>query len=85
MKGAFDTGAVIRVELAHAFIHIVNFSARYFRFAQFKLAVHKTDSGDAPQVQNDLKQVLAIVCLFHRMADVERKNIEESVEVVSYF
>src|SRR5688500_1997152 len=85
MKSTFDTSTVIRVELAHAFIHVVKFGARYFCFAQFELAVHKTDGGDASQVQNDLEQVLAVVCFFHRMADVEREDIEERVEVVSYF
>src|SRR6185503_5554572 len=85
MKCALDTGAVIRVKLAHAFIHVVQFGARYFGLAQFKLAIHKTDGGDAPQIQNDLEQVLAIVCFFHRMADVKREDIEESIEVVSYF
>ncbi len=85
MQGAFDTSTVVRVKFAHAFIHVVQFSTRYFSFAQREFAVHKTDRGDAPQVQNDLEQVLAVVCFFHRMADVKRENIEESVEVVSYF
>jgi len=50
MEGPFDARAVIRVEFTYAFIHVVNFGARHFRFAQLDLAIHKAYGGDTPQV-----------------------------------
>ena len=47
--------------------------------------IHKTGGGNTPQVKNDLKQVVAIICLFHCVADVEWENIEKCVKIVSYF
>ena len=40
--------------------------------------VHKTGSGNAAQIKNDLEQVLAIVGPLHRVADVKRQGRREA-------
>jgi hypothetical protein len=47
MQRALNAGAVIRVELARALVHVINLSARYFVLPQVDLMVHETGSGDA--------------------------------------
>ena len=85
MQGPLDPCPVIRVEFTRSLVHIINLGVRYFRFSQVDLVVHKTGGGDAPQVKNDLEQVLRVVGSLHRMTDIERKHIEKGVKIVCYF
>ncbi len=85
MQRALDTGAVIRVELTRALIDVVELGAGHLGLADVDLAVYKTRGGDASQIKDDLEQVVAVVRLLHRVADVERENIEKRVEIVGYF
>jgi hypothetical protein len=80
-----DAGAIICIELTRAFVDIIDLGARHFSFAQTDLMIYKTRGGDSPQIKDDLEQVLRVVGSLHRVADVERKDIEKGIEIVCYF
>jgi len=82
MQRAFDTRAVIRIELSCALVHVIDLAARDLGLTQNDLTIHKPDGGDSSQIQNDLEQIFAVVRLFHRMADIKREDIEQCIEVV---
>ena len=82
MQGALDAGAVIRVELAGALVHVVDLRRRHLRLAQDDLAVHKARRGHTAQIEDDLEQVLAVVRLFHSLADIAGQDTEQGFEVV---
>ncbi len=85
MQGALDAGAVVGVEFADALDHVVQLLAGDFGFAQGDLVFHEAGGGNASQVEDDLEQFVAVVCFFHRMADIEREDIEKCVEIVVIF
>ena len=85
MQCALDARAVIRVEISDAFHDMVKFGAGEFRARKHDLIFNKTRSGNASEVEYDFEEQVAVVCLFHRVADVRREHIEEGVEVVGDF
>ncbi len=82
VQRALDAGAVVGVELARAVVHVVDLGPRHLDLAQSDLAVHKARRRHAPQVQDDLQQVFAVVRLLHGRPDICRQNIQEGLQVV---
>ncbi len=82
MQGALNAGAVVGVKFAGTLIHEIDLGAGDLVPAEDHLSIHVTGSGHAPQVQDDLQQVIAVVGLFDRAADIFRKHRKQGFQVV---
>ena len=85
MKSPFDACAVVRVESADAFDHVVEFGARQFRARKHDFIFDKARGGNTSEVEDDFEEQVAVIRLFHRVTDVGGQNVEEGVEVVGDF
>ena len=61
VQGAFQAGAVIRVELADALHHVVQVGVVDFDRGEHDLGIDKAGRGEAPQVQDHFQQVVAVI------------------------
>jgi hypothetical protein len=84
VKGTLEAGAVVRVEVADAFHYMVKFGAGEFLAAERDLAFNETRAGHAAKIEDDLEQVVAIVCLFNSVPDIYRQDVEQGFQIVSY-
>ena len=79
MQRTFDTGAVIRVEIADAFHHMIELGTGELLVAQNDFILYKARRGHASEIENDFEQIVAVIRLFHGMADVRGEHVEQGV------
>jgi len=83
MQGALDPGAVVQVKVPQPFDDILDHDRRDFLVGERKLAVDKAGGRDAPQIQDDLQQVIGAAQLIQAVADGGRQHTPQFFQVVS--
>ncbi len=83
VQRALDAGAVVRVELADAFIDVCDVFCCDLRFTQHHFALDIACRGDTPEVNDDLEQPVVIVRLVNRVNYGFREYVKEGVQIVS--
>jgi hypothetical protein len=84
MQGAFETGAVIGIKLTDPLDHVVQFGTRDFLIDQDLFALNIARRWDAPQVQDDLQQVIVIIGFVDGFDDIPGQYTQQGIQVISY-
>ena len=74
VQRALEPGAVVGVERTDALVHVVDFFAGDFLVAQNDFVVNEAGGRHAAQVEDDFEQVITVVDLLHRMADIRGRT-----------
>jgi len=85
MQGAFEAGAVVGVKLSDTFNNVIKFGAHDLFVDKNRLTLDIARRGDAPQVKDDLEQVIVIVGFMDGLDDVAGQNTQQGIQVVCYF
>ena len=82
VQGAFETGAVISIHLANARDNIIYLGAGDLGFGERHLAIDEKRRGHAPEVEDDLEQVVGIIRAGDRLGDGGREYPQQRLQVI---
>jgi hypothetical protein len=85
MERTLDARPIIRIEVANALHNVVKLGAGQLFTAEYDFIFNEARGGDAPEVKDDFEQIVAVVRLFHSVADVRREHVEQGVQIICDF
>jgi hypothetical protein len=85
VKGAFESGAIVRVKVADPFHDMIEFGAGQFLIVQESLAFNEARGREASEIENDFQQVIGIIRFFNGAPNIGWKHVEEGVQIVCDF